>query len=351
MRGAAVRAMVKQGPEPGAEPRTVDDPTPGRDDVLLRVDAASVCGTDREMVEWTPSAEAFGLRFPVVMGHEAAGTVVDVGAEVTGVRVGDRVALESHLACGVCYPCRTGDGHNCAAMGILGMHLDGVFAEYVAVPQRLCVVLPDAVPTDVGALLEPAGVAWQAIERGELAGAGGTVLVSGCGPVGLVIAQLSVLLGATSVIATEPNPFRRELAASLGVTAVDPADADVADLCRSATGHRGGVDVAFEVSAAPGVLPTLFEAVRREGTVVTIGHPAAPAEIDVAAHVNKKGVTLRGVFGRRLWDTWERMVPLVASGRLDLSWLITHRRRLEELGDAVDLLGGEAAKVLLEPAR
>lgn len=343
-----MRAMVKSGPHAGAEARTVDTPTPGRGDVLLRVDAASVCGTDREMLAWTPSAAAFGLRFPVVTGHEAAGEVVEVGAEVAGVHVGDRVALESHLACGACYPCRTGDGHDCGDTAILGMHLDGVFAEYVAVPERLCVVLPDAVPTDVGALLEPAGVAWHALTRSGLTGAGGTVLVSGCGPVGLVIAQLSVLLGATTVIAVEPNPFRRSLAAGLGVTAIAPDDG-VVERCRAATGHRGGVDVAFEVSAAPGVLPTLFDAVRREGTVVTIGHPAAPAEIDIAAHVNKKGVTLRGVFGRRLWDTWERMVPLVASGRLDLSWLVTHRMAFERLEEAVDLLSGEAAKILLTP--
>lgn len=343
-----MRAMIKAAPGPGAELRTVADPTPGAGDVLLRVEAASVCGTDREMHEWTPSAQAFGLDVPVVLGHEGAGTVLDVGPDVRGVRVGDRVALESHLACGACYPCRTGDGHNCAAVGILGMHLDGVFAERVAVPERICVPLPDGIPTEVGALLEPAGVAWHAIRRSGMGGAGGTVLVSGAGPVGLVVAQLSVLLGASRVLVVEPNPYRRTLAERLGVTTVDPGE-DVVDLCRSATGHRGGVDVAFEASAAPGVLTTLLEAVRREATVVTIGHPARPAEIDIAAHVNKKGVTLRGVFGRRLWDTWEAMVPLVSSGTLDLSWLITHRLGLEQLDEAVALLSGEACKVLLDP--
>jgi threonine 3-dehydrogenase len=341
--------MVKGAAGPGAEARSVADPTPGRGEVVVRIEAASVCGTDREVVEWSPAAEAFGLRFPVVLGHEGAGPVVAVGPDVDGLREGDRVALESHLACGTCYPCRTGDGHECAATGILGMHLDGVFAEYVAVPANLCYPLPHGVDSEVGALLEPAGVAWHAIGRGAMAAAGGTVLVSGCGPVGLVVVQLSMLLGATTVIAVEPNPYRRGLAAALGATAVGP-DADVVDLARTATGRRGGVDVAFEVSAAPGVLPTLFEAVRREGTVVTVGHPARPQEIDVAAHVNKKGVTLRGVFGRRLWDTWERMGPLVSSGRLDLSWLVTHRMGLDELPAAIDLLSGEAAKVLLLPS-
>ena len=152
-----MRALVKDAPGPGATATTVADPTPGRTDVLLRIEAASVCGTDREMHEWTPSAQAFGLSFPRVLGHEGVGTVLDVGADVTTVRPGDRVALESHLACGRCYPCRTGDGHDCADMGILGMHLDGVFAEQVAAPERICVPVPDAIPTEVGALLEQIG--------------------------------------------------------------------------------------------------------------------------------------------------------------------------------------------------
>jgi threonine 3-dehydrogenase len=119
--------------------------------------------------------------------------------------------------------------------------------------------------------------------------------------------------------------------------------------CRALSGARGGVDVAFEVSAAPGALPLLFEAVRREGTVVTIGHPSLPVPIDIAAYINKKGVTLRGIFGRHLWDTWEQMLVLVESGRLSLDWLITHRLPLEEIEQAIELLSGEACKVVLEP--
>jgi threonine 3-dehydrogenase len=145
----------------------------------------------------------------------------------------------------------------------------------------------------------------------------------------------------------EPNPFRRARAASLGAVTLSPDD-DVVAACRD-LGGRGGVDVAFEASAAASAVPTLFEAVRREGTVVTVGHPGTTVAIDVAAWVNKKGVTLRGVFGRRLWDTWEAMVPLVASGRLDLTHLVTHRLGLEQFDEAVDLLAGDASKVLLVP--
>lgn len=328
--------------------RDYPEPSVGDGDVLLEVAAASVCGTDRELHEWTPSAQAFGLNLPVVLGHEVSGTVLEVGKDVTRFRVGDRLALESHIPCNRCYECRVGDAHNCSDMKILGMHVDGGFAERLAVPESIGVALPASVSLEVGALMESAGVAWTALRRSDLAGAGGTVLVSGCGPVGLVVIQLSLLLGATQVIAVEPNPYRRAVAESLGATVLDPSD-DVVDYCRTVAGRRGGVDVAFEVSAAASALPTLLRAVRREGDVVTVGHPSAPIPIDIATYINKKGITLRGVFGRRLWSTWEDLSHLLESGRLDLSWLITHRLELSEIEHAIELLTGEANKVVLFP--
>lgn len=324
------------------------EPTVGDGEVLLEVAAASVCGTDRELYEWTPSAQAFNLELPVVLGHEVSGTVLEVGRNVSRFRVGDRLALESHVPCYRCFECRVGDAHNCSDMQILGMHIDGGFAQRVAVPESIGVALPESVSLEVGALMESAGVAWTAIRRSELAGAGGSVLVSGCGPVGLVVIQMSMLLGATHVVAVEPNPYRRKIAESLGATVLSPSD-DVVDFCRTLGGRRGGVDVAFEVSAAASALPTLLRAVRREGDVVTVGHPSNPIPIDIATYINKKGITLRGVFGRRLWSTWEDLSHLLESGRLDLSWLITHRLELHEIEHAIELLTGEANKVVLFP--
>lgn len=346
-----MRAVLKTGQRAGFD-YTVDHPEPstGPRDVLVEVAAVSVCGTDRELYEWTPSAEAFGLRLPVVVGHECAGTVLETGPDVRHLRAGDRVALETHLACGRCFPCRTGDGHNCAEMAILGMHIDGGFAERMAVPADACFRLPDALPTAAGALLEPAGVAVHAIQRSGLALGGRSVLVNGCGPIGLVLARLSQVMGATDIVVVEPNPYRRGLAEALGVTVLSPGD-PIAETCRELTGARGGCDVAFEVSAAPDVLPGLFESVRREGVVVTIGHPSEPAEVDVATYINKKGITLRGVFGRRLWDTWETLIALVRSGALDLENLVTHRLPLTEVDQAIRLLSGEACKVIIEPQR
>jgi threonine 3-dehydrogenase len=340
---------VKSRPQRGAEyTASHPEPSPGPGEVLLDVAAASVCGTDRELFEWGPAAAAFGLALPVVLGHELAGTVVATGSGVRRLREGDRVALESHLPCGHCFPCRTGDAHNCANLRILGMHVDGGFAELMAAPVEICVPLPESVSLEAGALLEPAGVAMHAVQRYGEPLAGGVALVNGCGPVGLVIAQLCVLMGAAHVVVVEPNPYRRALAERAGALAMHPSEA-VADRCRELSGARQGADVAFEVSAVRGVYSVLFDAVRREGVVIGVGHPGEPTPIDVGEVINKKGITLRGIFGRRLWDTWEQMLLLVASGRLDLEALVTHRLPLTDFPRAIELLHGDSCKVLLDP--
>ena len=168
-----MRAVVKNAAERGVKYVTdAGDPKATEGSVVIQVGAASLCGTDRELYEWTPSAQAFNLNLPVILGHEGAGTVVEVGAGVTGLKVGDQVALESHLTCGQCFPCRTGDAHTCERTGILGMHIDGVFAEYAAVPQDICVKLPTGLSLESGALLEAAGVAVHAIKRADYSVAG-----------------------------------------------------------------------------------------------------------------------------------------------------------------------------------
>jgi threonine 3-dehydrogenase len=344
-----MRAIVKTGPWKGAE--LVDDypePNVGVHDVLIEVGAVSVCGTDREVFEWTKAAEAFGLDFPVVLGHEFAGTIVGVGSEVSALTPGMRVACETHVPCGECFLCRNGNAHNCMNMKIVAMHLDGAFAERVAIPEHVCFPLPSDVPTEVGALLEPAGVAWHALQRCNKAVAGGTVLVSGCGPIGLFVTQFAFALGALTIIAVEPNAYRRELARTLGAHVFAPTD-DVVSFIRSEFPERGGVDVGFEASAAPSALDVVLQGVRPEGTVITIGHPSQPVPVDIAKYINKKGVTLRGVFGRRIWDTWQDMGQLVCSGKVDLSWMISHRLPLGELGPVIELLGSDANKVVILP--
>lgn len=344
-----MRAIVKTAPRRGAE-YVLDhpEPAPGPNEVLIEVEAVSICGTDREMFEWTPAAEAFGLRFPVVLGHEFAGRVSAIGEAVTRVAIGDRVACETHIPCNACYMCRSGNGHNCLRMGLVAMHRDGAFAERIVMPEHVCFVLPDKLNWETGALLEPAGVAWHAMQRSGYTAAASSVAVTGCGPVGLLVQEFARYLGATEVLAIDPNDYRRSLAAERGAT-VFASPEEMRDYARERFPERGGVDVGFEASGAPGTLGLLLEIVRREAQVVTIGHPSRSVELDIARDINKKGVVLSGVFGRRIWDTWEELSAILASGRLDLEWMVSHRLPLGDLEPVMDLLSREANKIILLP--
>lgn len=345
-----MRAVMKVAAERGVQiVENVPEPEVSAGEVLIRVAATSICGTDLHLYEWSASAQDFHPTLPLIMGHECAGEVVAVGPGVSQVAVGDRVALESHIFCGRCFACRMGDAHNCEHMRLLGLTWNGAFAQYVKVPEQVCFLLPPSVPLDIGALFEPAGVSVHALQRAGSVAAS-AVVVCGCGPVGLVTVQLCLLYGATEVIALDINPFRRKLAEQLGARAYDPRETDVPNLARRRFERRGGVDVAFETSGASAVLPMLFASLRREGTLVTVGHPGQPVAVDIAAHINKQGITLKGIFGRRVWSTWETLLALVTSGRLDLSWLITHRLDVGEFDTAIGLLTKDAAKVLVYPS-
>ncbi|MEN3280006.1 MAG: threonine 3-dehydrogenase [Solirubrobacteraceae bacterium] len=343
-----MNALLKERPAPGAR-FTADAPEadPGADEVLIEVAATSVCGTDVHLHEWSASARAFSPTLPLIFGHETAGVVVATGADVAHRHVGDRVAVETHVFCGACFPCRTGNAHVCERMELFGLTRPGAFAQRVAVPERVCFLLPDEVELETAALFEPAGVAVRALERaGDLNGA--SVLVCGCGPIGLMLVELCRAVGAARILATEPNAAKRARAAELGAIALDPTADDVARACRHAS-RRGGVDVAFECSAASGVLATMLEAIRPEGTAVTVGHPGEATPIDVAAFINKKGITLRGVFGRGIWSSWETLVELVVSGRFALDAHIAHRLALDEFERALELVKSEPGKVVLVP--
>ena len=346
-----MRAILKTKPVVGVElVKNHPEPEIGPDDVLVKVAATSICGTDAHLFIWDKSAQAFNPTLPLVIGHECAGTIVKLGSNVTGLKVGDRIAAESHIFCGNCYMCRTGNAHNCYNMKLLGMSWPGAFAEYVPLPARVCFPLPASLPLEIGALFEPSGVAVHAIQRaGNLDGT--SILLTGAGPIGLTLIQLAYVMGATSVVALEPNPFRRKLAEKYGARALDPLAPgfDLEGLVRKDYARRGGFDVAFEISAARGTHETLLRAVRREATLVCVGHPSEPISLDIAEFISKKMVILKGIFGRRVWDTWETLLAMVESGRLNLSEMITHRLGLEEFDRGIELLKGESAKVVISP--
>lgn len=345
-----MRAVVKLTPGRGC--RLVLDrrePSLRPGEVRVQVAAASVCGTDAAFFESGEAGGDLGMTLPRTMGHEVSGTVVEVGADTAGVAIGSRVAVETHLHCGHCFFCRGGQAHNCSHIEILGVTVDGAFAERVVVPARSCFQVPDEIDLQVAALLESAGSAMHAVLRSGVQPAGASVLVLGAGPVGLVAAQVAAAMGARSVVTVEPNEHRRRLAAQVGVHAVD-TDVDLLDAADATTRDRGGFEVAFECSGALPALTTAVGAVRREGTVMSVGLVRGVLPLAVTETLITRGLTLRGSWGRSLWETWDRLAALVVSGQVDLATLVTHRLPLGGLPLALDLMRGEAGKVLLDPA-
>ncbi|MBS6071336.1 alcohol dehydrogenase catalytic domain-containing protein [Actinomyces urogenitalis] len=344
-----MRAIIKTAPEPGASfVSDFPEPEPKEDEVLIEVHAASVCGSDREFYRWGSAAKSFPMQFPRVLGHEGSGVILEVGAAVTSLKAGDRVAIDSHAPCGSCFQCRIGNGHNCDHMRLLGNDLNGVFAERTALPSSMVTRIPDDMPFEIGALLEPAGVAWHAMQRANKQIGANIVLISGCGPIGLLAIEYAKILGAAEVIAIEPNSFRRNLASDRGATTFAPGN-DVLEYIQSKYSYRGGVDIVFEVSGASQAYPTLLKALRKGGRLVTIGHPNSPITLDVPRLINKREITVQGIFGRLLWNTWEDLMALIQGGRIDLGSLITDRLPLGELGPVIDMLSGNSNKVVMYP--
>ncbi|NEC92160.1 zinc-binding dehydrogenase [Streptomyces sp. SID12501] len=345
-----MRAVIKAGPGPGCQFVT-DRPEPALrpGEVRLEVAAASVCGSDAAFFDHGGAAGDIQMTFPRTMGHECAGTVVEVGPHSYGPALGTRVAMETHLHCGECWFCRRGDGHNCERIDLLGVAVDGAFAERVVVPARSCFVLPDEIGSKTAALLESAGSAMHGVLRSGMDLAGASVLISGAGPVGLVAAQIVEALGARRVVVVEPNAHRRRLAETLGAQAIAP-DVDAIAAADSTTRVRGGFDLALECSGAVPAMQAALSAVRREATVVAVGLLKVDLSIDATETLITRGITLRGSWGRSIWETWDKLSALVVSKKVDLEGLITHRLPISALPHALELMRGDAGKVLLDPS-
>ena len=341
-----MRALAKVRAGPGAELIERPAPTPGRGEVLLRVDAASICGTDLHLFNWDEWA-AENLAPPRVLGHELAGTVIEVGPEVSRVREGDLVGVESHIFDWTCAQCRRGDMHLCRNLRVIGVHTDGGFAERVVIPEANAIESNGLDPAVV-ALQEPMGNAVHAafVEPIE----GRTVLVTGCGPIGLCAVGIAKAAGAALVVATDTEPFRLELARTMGADiALDGADPATEGTIRDATGGDG-VEVVLEMSGAPPALDSALRVITRGGRISLLGIFGEPPTVDLSERVIMQGLRLYGIYGRRIYDTWERTQALLRSGSLDVSPIITHRLSLVDWEAAFELVAARhAGKVVLVP--
>jgi threonine 3-dehydrogenase len=340
-------AVVKPTSAPGAEIREVKIPSFGRTDVLVKVKAASICGTDLHIYEWDRWAQG-RIHPPLIPGHEFCGEVVAFGDEVTSVKEGDFVSAEMHVACGKCLLCRTGEAHICQNVKIIGVDTDGAFAEYVVIPESNIWKLDPAIPQEYASILDPLGNAVHTVLAGEIAAK--TVAVTGCGPIGLFSIAVARACGATTVFAIEINEHRRRLATKMHADyALDPSKEDVRAIVAEKTGGLG-VDVVLEMAGHPDAIRVAFDIIRRGGRMSLLGLTSKPIPLNFSEDIIFKGLTIQGINGRRMYQTWFQMTALLKAGKLDLHPVITDRIAMKDFSSAMARLKtGEASKILVYP--
>ena len=342
-----VKAFAKVRPEPGITKIDAEQPKPSSHEVLVKIRVTSVCGTDYHIYKWDEWAQAH-IRPPRIIGHEFAGEIVEVAPDVTSHKVGDMVAAESHIGCGRCYQCRTGNSHICERLRIIGVDVDGSFADYVKIPEQNAWPIPAEVPIETASVLEPLGNAVHAAFAADISGS--HVSIFGCGPVGLSAVALTNVSGALSVTAIDINDYRLGLAKTMGASKVinsktlDP----VQEIHKDTNGRGAGV--VLEMSGNEVAIRNAFRAVRNGGTVILFGLPSTDVRLNLGDDVIFKEVHVRGIVGREVFRTWYIVEDLLKSGKLDLRPLITHRMALNQIDDAMKLVGsGECGKIVLSP--
>jgi threonine 3-dehydrogenase len=342
-----MRAVVKASAGPGAEIREVPVPACGPGQLLLKVRRAGVCGTDLHIYEWDRWS-AGRIQPPVILGHEFVGEVVELGGDVRDYRVGDRVSCESHIVCNACLACRTGNAHVCERTRILGVDVNGGFAEYVAVPAVNAWRVPANVSLEVGAVMEPLGNAVHTAFAGPLSGC--NIAVTGCGPIGLFAIGVARAAGAARVFASDVSTYRLDLARKMKADAViHPGEEPFTPRIQLLTEGRG-LDGVLEMSGNPAAVRDGLAALRNGGRLSLLGLPKESFELDWNRLVIFKGITLHGIIGRRMYETWYQMDNLLGSGRLDVRPAITHVMPMERFEEAIGLLeSGQAGKVVLVP--
>jgi threonine 3-dehydrogenase len=340
-------AVVKPEAAPGADVREVKIPGFGRNDVLVKVRVASICGTDLHIFEWDRWAQG-RIHPPLIPGHEFCGEVVAFGNEVTSVKEGDFVSAEMHVACGKCVQCRTGEAHICQNVKIIGVDADGAFAEYVVIPESNIWKLDPGIPLEYASILDPLGNAVHTVLAGEIAAK--TVAITGCGPIGLFAIAVARAAGAAQVFAIEVNQHRRSIAQQMKADlALDPSRDDVNSIVLERTCGLG-VDVVLEMAGHPSAIRTAFDIVRRGGRISLLGLTSKPISLNFSEDIIFKGITVQGINGRRMYQTWYQMTALLKAGKLDLHPVITDRIAMKDFSKGMERLKtGEASKILVYP--
>jgi len=342
-----MKALVKTERAPGLQLKEVEIPSYSKDEVLIKIQATSICGTDYHIYSWDEFSQN-RVNPPLIAGHEFVGEIVEKGDDVAGFEVGDVVTAETHIVCNVCPQCRENERHVCTDTKIIGVDIDGCFAEYIALPaENLWPTDPD-LDIGVASSQEPLGNAVHTALEGPVAGM--RIAVTGCGPIGLMSIPVLKQCGARQVIATEVNPYRIDLAEKVGADVViNAAEEDVVQRVHEVTDGIG-VDGVLEMSGAAVAMDQACKIVRQGGRVSLLGVPSENEVcLDIGNDVVFKGIDLQGIVGRKMWETWRQMSGLL-EGDLDVEDIITHRLPLEDYEEGMKLMEtGECGKVILFP--
>jgi threonine 3-dehydrogenase len=336
--------MVKTANGPGLEMLEIPTPSPGPGEVLIRVAKTSICGTDLHIYEWNEWA-ARTIPIPLVIGHEFMGEIAALGEGAEGLAVGQRVSGEGHLTCGHCRNCRAGRREFCHNHLSVGVTRPGAFAEYLVMPAQNIFPLPAHISDEVGAILDPLGNATHTALAFDVVGE--DVLITGAGPIGVMATAIVRHLGARFVVVTDLNPYRLEMASKMGADRVLDVNNKPVQPVMDDLGMTEGFDVGLEMSGAQAAYNDMLSVMNHGGRVAVLGIPPGEISLDLGA-VIFKGLTLQGIYGRKIFETWYKMAAMLQSG-LDISQVITHRFAADDFDAAFEVVhAGQSGKVILD---
>jgi len=339
-----MKSLVKAKAEKGIWLQDTPEPEVGHNDLLIKIRKTAICGTDMHIYNWDEWSQKT-IPVPMVVGHEYVGEVVGMGQEVKGFKVGDRVSGEGHITCGHCRNCRAGRVHLCRNTEGVGVNRPGAFAEYLVIPAFNAFKIPDNISDDLASIFDPFGNAVHTALSFDLVGE--DVLITGAGPIGIMAAAVAKNVGARHVVVTDVNPYRLELAKKMGATrAVDVSKEDLKDVMNE-LGMTEGFDVGLEMSGVPVAFRDMLNKMNHGGKIAMLGIPPQDVAIDWN-QVIFKGLVIKGIYGREMFETWYKMASLLQSG-LDLSPIITHTFSIDDFQKGFDTMGsGHSGKVILD---
>ncbi len=338
-----MRALVKSKAEKGIWLEDIGTPSPGHNDVLIKVKRTAICGTDIHIYQWDDWA-AKTIPIPLAVGHEFSGEIVEIGSEVRGFEIGDRVSAEGHVTCGFCRNCRAGRRHLCMNTEGIGVSRAGAFAEYIAVPAFNVFKLPDSITEDMAAILDPLGNATHTALSFDLVGE--DVLITGAGPIGIMAVAIARFAGARHIVITDINDYRLDLARKIGATvALNVTSESLQDTMKTLRMEEG-FDVGMEMSGNPAAFRDMLTTMHHGGKIALLGIPPTDTSIDWN-QVIFKGLVIKGVYGREMFETWYKMSSMLQSG-LNIQPVVTHHFDVDDYQEAFELMAsGQSGKVIL----